>query len=105
MHVLHHKTMYTGYFSHILHLDIITSEINSKLKVKINKILIAIWFSMGIDHIAIPTYTVLPYCVIVGGAVGVVLATLIIAVSLAVSVVRTYWKKASYKMDRDNIYE
>ena len=23
-----------------------------------------IWFSMGIDHVAIPIYTVLPYCVI-----------------------------------------
>ena len=28
----------TTYFSHILHLDIIESEINFKLKVKINKI-------------------------------------------------------------------
>ena len=32
--------LYTGYFSHILHLDIIKSEINFKLKVKMNKILI-----------------------------------------------------------------
>ena len=43
----HNQFLYTGYFSHILHLDIIKSEINFKLKVKMNKILI-IWFSMGI---------------------------------------------------------
>ena len=45
---------------------------------------------------------------IVGGAVGGVLATLIIAVSLAVIVVllvRTCQKKASYKVDKENIYE
>ena len=30
----------SGYFSHILHLDIIKSEINFKLKVEMNKILI-----------------------------------------------------------------
>ena len=36
----HDKFLYTGYFSHILHLDIIKSEINFKLKVKMNKILI-----------------------------------------------------------------
>ena len=34
------KSLFTGYFSHILHLDIIKSEINFKLKVKMNKILI-----------------------------------------------------------------
>ena len=33
---LHNKFLYTGYFSHILHLDIIKSEINFKLKVKMN---------------------------------------------------------------------
>ena len=32
--------VYTGYFSHILYVDIIKSEINFKLKVKMNKILI-----------------------------------------------------------------
>ena len=32
--------LFHGYFSHILHLDIIKSEINFKLKVKINKMLI-----------------------------------------------------------------
>ena len=37
---LHNKFLYAGYFSHILHLDIIKSEINFKLKVKINKMLI-----------------------------------------------------------------
>ena len=34
------RFLYTGYFSYILHLDIIKSEINFKLKVKMNKILI-----------------------------------------------------------------
>ena len=34
------KFLLTGYFSHILHLDIIKSEINFKLKVKMHKILI-----------------------------------------------------------------
>ena len=34
------KFLYTGYFSHILNLDIIKSGINFKLKVKMNKILI-----------------------------------------------------------------
>ena len=34
------RTLYDGYFSHILHLDIIKSEINFKLKVKMNKMLI-----------------------------------------------------------------
>ena len=38
--------LFHGYFSHILHLDIIKSEINFKLKVK----MAYIWFSMGIDH-------------------------------------------------------
>ena len=45
---------------------------------------------------------------IVGGAVGGVLATLIIVVSLAVIVVllvRTCQKKASYKVNKENIYE
>ena len=45
----HNQFLYTGYFSPILHLGIIKSKINFKLKVKMNKILI-IWFSMGIDH-------------------------------------------------------
>ena len=36
----HNQLLYTGYFSHILDLDIIKSEINFKLKVKMNKILI-----------------------------------------------------------------
>ena len=58
--------LHTSYFSPILHLDIIKSEINFKLKVKMNKILY-ISFSMGIDH-SNPyiyfLYTVLPYCVI-----------------------------------------
>ena len=40
---------FPGYFSPILHLDIIKSEINFKLKVKMNKMLIY-GFSMGIDH-------------------------------------------------------
>ena len=35
-----YQFLYTGYFSHILHLDIIKIEINFKLKVKMNKILI-----------------------------------------------------------------
>ena len=39
-HVSHNWFLYTGYFSHILHLDIIKSEIKFKLKVKMNKILI-----------------------------------------------------------------
>ena len=34
------KCLFTGYFSHLLNLDIIKSEINFKLKVKMNKILI-----------------------------------------------------------------
>ena len=37
---LHNKFLCAGYFSHILHLDIIKSEINFKLKVKMNKMLI-----------------------------------------------------------------
>ena len=36
----HNNFLYTSYFSHILHLDIIKSEMNLKLKVKMNKILI-----------------------------------------------------------------
>ena len=43
MHILHHNTTnfcILFFFSHILHLDIIKSEINFKLKVKMNKILI-----------------------------------------------------------------
>ena len=36
----HNQFLYTGYFSHILHFDIIKSEINFKLKVKVNKILL-----------------------------------------------------------------
>ena len=28
MYILHHNTMYTGYFSHILHLDIIKGKWN-----------------------------------------------------------------------------
>ena len=34
----HNQFLYTGYFSHILHLDIIKSKINFKLRVKMNKI-------------------------------------------------------------------
>ena len=49
MYILHHNktdfSIYTGYFSHILHLDIIKSDINCKLKVKMNNILI-----YGIDY-------------------------------------------------------
>ena len=36
----HTQLLYTGYFSHILYLDITKSEINFKLKVKMNKMLI-----------------------------------------------------------------
>ena len=36
--------LYAGYFLHILHLDIIESEINFKMKVKMNKILIIYGF-------------------------------------------------------------
>ena len=36
----HNTFLFHGYFLHILHLDIIKSEINFKLKVKMNKILI-----------------------------------------------------------------
>ena len=39
MYTLHHNTtnfLYASHFSHILHLDIIKSKINFKLKVKIN---------------------------------------------------------------------
>ena len=36
----HNQFLYTGYFLHILHLNVIKSEINFKLKVKMNKILI-----------------------------------------------------------------
>ena len=36
----HNQFLYTGYFSHILHLDIIKNEINFKLKVKMNNILL-----------------------------------------------------------------
>ena len=36
----HNKFLCAGYFSHILHLDIIKSEINFKLIVKMNKMLI-----------------------------------------------------------------
>ena len=36
----HNKFLYTCYVSHIINLDIIKSEINFKLKVKMNKILI-----------------------------------------------------------------
>ena len=35
-----HKFLYTTYFSHIPHLDVTKSEINLKLKVKMNKMLI-----------------------------------------------------------------
>ena len=41
-HVLHNRFLYTDYFSQILHLDIIKSEINLKLR--------RIWFSMGVDY-------------------------------------------------------
>ena len=54
--------LFHGYFSHILHLDIIKSEINFKLKVKMNKMLI--YGFQWEQTIAIPIYTVLPYCVI-----------------------------------------
>ena len=36
----HNQFLYTGYFSHLLHLDTIKSEINFKLKVKMNNIFI-----------------------------------------------------------------
>ena len=42
----HDQFLYTGYFSHILHLDIIKSvQIESE-----NEEYPYIWFSMGIDH-------------------------------------------------------
>ena len=53
MYILHYNTTNYGYFSHILHLDII------KLKVKMNQILIHS-FKWG-QTIAIPIYTLLPY--------------------------------------------
>ena len=51
------QILYTGYFIQIY---IIKSEINFKLKVKMNKILIY-GFQWG-ETIAIPIYTVVPYC-------------------------------------------
>ena len=44
----YYQFLYTGCFSHVLYPDIIKSEINLKLKVKMNNILI--YGSMGIDH-------------------------------------------------------
>ena len=52
------KFLFHGYFSHILHLDIIRSEIEKKM----NKMLIY-GFQWGWT-IAVPIYTVLPYCAI-----------------------------------------
>ena len=40
MYILHNQFLYSDYFSHIINLDIIKSEINFKLKVKMHKILI-----------------------------------------------------------------
>ena len=45
----HNQILYTGYFLHILHLDTIKSEINFKLKVKMNEILMY-GFQLDIDH-------------------------------------------------------
>ena len=42
MYILHHKTanfFYTSHFPHIFHLDMIKTEFNFKLKVKMNNIL------------------------------------------------------------------
>ena len=58
----HIQFLYTRYFSCIFYLDIIKSEINLKLKVKMKNTLIY-GFQWGYT-IAIPIYTVLPYCVI-----------------------------------------
>ena len=54
----HNQLLYTGYFSHILQLDIVkpTSKWNEQYPY--------IWFSMGIDHSNPYIYTVLLYCVI-----------------------------------------
>ena len=43
----HNKFLYTGYFSHILHLDIKSTSIESENEQNPYNI---IWFSMGIDH-------------------------------------------------------
>ena len=45
--------------SHVLHLDVLRRQIELKLKVKTE-----ISLRMAIMQIAIPIYTVLPYCVI-----------------------------------------
>ena len=47
---MHSSVTNTVKYVNTIHLDIIKSEINFKLKVKMNKMLIILWFSMGIDH-------------------------------------------------------
>ena len=47
-------------FSHVLHLDVLRRQIELKLKVKTE-----ISLCMAEPPIAIPIYTVLPYCVII----------------------------------------
>ena len=54
MHVLYtsqnKKKLHTGHFSHILHLNIIKSEINFKLKVKINKSLYMVFNAQQLEY-------------------------------------------------------
>ena len=65
---IHTIVLHAVSFSHVLHLDVIRSQIELKLKVKTENFLM--FGYNAAPPMAIPIYTVLPYCVIIMQAIS-----------------------------------